>query len=150
MDCRKTDWSDKESFLDIMAPLTELRGGRRPSKVGGTPGTARKDVSTSVMLVDWMGVGMRVNEEQEDWDRLVEEYLIKVENTTGSTSKEDNILILEDDLRKEEDILLVEDDLGDPVNLHDDHHGHGDQEHIRRMVYLTKGVSSSLLLVRMI
>jgi len=59
-------------------------------------------------------------------------------------------LILEDDLRKEEDILLVEDDLGDPVNLHDDHHGHGDQEHIRRMVYLTKGVSSSLLLVRMI
>ena len=58
-------------------------------------------------------------------------------------------MILEDDLRKEEDILLVEDDLGDPVNLHDDHHGHGDQEHIRRMVYLTKGVSSSLLLVRM-
>ena len=45
MDCRKTDWSDKESFLDIMAPLTELRGGRRPSKVGGTPGTARKDGS---------------------------------------------------------------------------------------------------------
>ena len=76
MDCRKTEWSDKESFLDIMAPLTELRGGRRPSKVGGTPATARKDVSTSVMLVDWMGVGMRVNEEQEDWDRLVEEYLI--------------------------------------------------------------------------
>ena len=105
-------------------------GGRRPSKVGGTPGTARKDVSTSVMLVDWMGVGTRVNEEQEDWDRLVEEYLIKVENTTGSTSKEDNILILEDDLRKEEDLLLVEDDLGDPANLHDDHHGHKDQEHI--------------------